>query len=153
MPTVIVLYAVYNINTYSVSYNYNGGEATNPSTYTVDFPVEVNKVGSIPSSFDLRNINGNSYITPLKNQASLDLCWDFTLVEQAESYVMLKNNTPYNASSLLFSTRQIDYASSTNGIKDYVNENGTRELGAGGNFLTSSLFILLETIILILLML
>lgn len=110
-----------------------------PSTYTVDFPVEVKKVGSLPSSFDLRNINGNSYITPLKNQASLDLCWDFTLVEQAESYVMLKNNTPYNASSILFSTRQIDYASSTNGIKDYVNENGTRELGAGGNFLTSSL--------------
>lgn len=110
-----------------------------PSTYTVDFPVEVKKVGSLPSSFDLRNINGNSYITPLKNQASLDLCWDFTLVEQAESYIMLKNNAPYNASSLLFSTRQIDYASSTNGIKDYVNENGTRELGAGGNFLTSSL--------------
>ena len=52
---------------------------------------------------------------------------------------MLKNNAPYNASSLLFSTRQIDYASSTNGIKDYVNENGTRELGAGGNFLTASL--------------
>ena len=110
-----------------------------PSTYTVDFPVEVKKVGSLPSLFDLRNINGNSYITPLKNQASLDLCWDFTLVEQAESYIMLKNNAPYNASSLLFSTRQIDYASSTNGIKDYVNENGTRELGAGGNFLTSSL--------------
>ena len=54
-----------------------------PSTYTVDFPVEVKKVGSLPSSFDLRNINGNSYITPLKDQASLDLCFFIIVFDKA----------------------------------------------------------------------
>ena len=30
------LYAVYNINTYNITYNLDGGEAVNPSTYTVE---------------------------------------------------------------------------------------------------------------------
>ena len=95
----------------------------------------------LPAKYDLRNINGNSYITPLKNQSTLNLCWDFTSIEQAESNLMVKNNQPYTDSTIKFSTRQIDYASSTDGIKDYYNENGTRTLTSGGNFLVSSLIL------------
>ena len=91
------------------------------------------------TKYDLRNVNGNSYVTPIKDQGSLNLCWSFTTVEQIESLLMVKNNTPYNSNSTVLSTRFLDYASSTNGITDYTNDYGTRVLTEGGNFLTSTI--------------
>ncbi len=106
-----------------------------PKVYAVDFTVD--KVeANLPTSLDLRNYNGKNYVSALKNQETLDLCWSFTAVEQAESYAMLKLNKTHT-----FSTRQLDYASSTNGILDYDNENGNRELTSGGNFLVSSVIL------------
>ncbi len=111
-----------------------------PQVYAIDFPSEgSNEI--LPTTYDLRNVNGKNFVSPIRNQDTLDLCWSFTTAEQLESYLMVKNNQTYSSSSQLFSTRQIDYASSTNGIKDYNNENGTRELTKGGNFLASTLVI------------
>ncbi len=106
-----------------------------PIAYAVDYTVNEVKA-NLPTSFDLRNYNNRSYITSLKNQGVLDLCWSFTAVEQAESYGMLKFNQ-----NNIFSTRQLDYAASTDGIKDYENENGNRELASGGNFLVSTVLL------------
>ncbi len=106
-----------------------------PTSYTVDFPVD-GATNDLPVSYDLRNVNGTSYVTDIKNQGSLDLCWSFTAVEQAESYAKKKLNKSY-----VFSTRQMDYACSTNGIKDYENENGSRELASGGNYFISSVLL------------
>ena len=111
-----------------------------PQVYAIDFPSEGSN-SNLPTSYDLRNVNGKNFVSPVKDQDTLDLCWSFTTAEQLESYLMVKNNQSYSSTSQLFSTRQIDYASSTNGIKDYTNENGTRELAKGGNFLASSLII------------
>ena len=100
----------------------------------------ITKDGVLPSSFDLRSVDGKSYITPLNDQGSYGLCWDFAFNEQAESYLMRTQNKPYNAlTTQMFSVRQLDYATSTDGFNNYVNEDGSRLLTKGGNFYMASL--------------
>ena len=113
-----------------------------PNVYVIDFsPSDNYKESKYPETYNISSINNESYITPMKNQGSLGLCWSFATIEQAESYLMLKNKTPYNSSSEIFSVRQMDYATSNNGIKNYENENGYRALTSGGNFYMSSMII------------
>ena len=111
-----------------------------PNTYVIDFePNEVVESTGLPSNYNISNIDNNSYITPINDQGQSGLCWAFTSAEIAESNLMVKNSSPYNSNSSRFSVRQIDYATSTNGINNYENENGVRELYYdGGNFMVSS---------------
>lgn len=91
----------------------------------------------LPSSFDLNNYNGKDYVTSIKNQQSSGLCWAFATNSQVESYLLLKNNISDNENtSKRFSERQLDYATSINGILDYDNSKyGNRMLfHGGGNF-------------------
>ena len=100
----------------------------------------ISKDDTFPATYDLRDINGNTYITPLKNQGSFGLCWDFAFNEQAESYLMVQSGTPYNANTTqMFSIRQLDYATSTNGLNNYINTDGSRLLTKGGNYYMASL--------------
>ena len=113
-----------------------------PSVYVIDFSPSNNyKESQYPETYNISNINNESYITPMKDQGSLGLCWSFATIEQIESYLMVKDKTPYNSSSQTFSVRQMDYATSNNGIKNYENENGYRALTSGGNFYMSSMII------------
>ena len=105
-----------------------------PEPLTIDYSSVGRLRSTLPSTYDLRSVNGESYITTLKNQGSLGICWAMTTAEQAESYLMVSSNTPYNSSSMVFSPRQLDYATSTDGINNYTNENGVRPLGEGGNY-------------------
>lgn len=109
-----------------------------PNPYIVDYDIVEPEIdgATIPSSYDLRNVNGGKYITELKNQSTLGVCWSFTTTEIAESHLMVKNSNPGN--SLNFSVRQLDYALSLDGISNTTNEYGLRNLGSGGNFLFSS---------------
>lgn len=111
-----------------------------PDPYTIDY--DFGKLESdlvLPSSYDLRNHNGKNYVGPMKNQSTTGLCWAFTTGEQIESLLLKNSNSEYvEGQSQLFSVRQLDYATSTNGIYNYVNNNGYRPLTTGGNFLMSS---------------
>ena len=107
------------------------------NVYAID-NIKIKEGATMPSSYDLRNVGGKNYVTPLKDQKSLDLCWDFTTIAQAESYLLLKSGQGYSSSFPLYSTRQLDYATSSNGFNEYTNEDGVRELASGGNFLTGS---------------
>lgn len=104
-----------------------------------DIDENIVRSDNMPSYFDLRNVDGNNYLTPLKNQQSTGICWAFTSMEQTESLVMFNTGTPYSSTTTLLSPRQLDYANSTNGINNYENENGMRKLLYGGNFFMSSL--------------
>ena len=77
---------------------------------------------SLPSSYDSRNVNGKNFVSPTKNQANMGICWAFSSAEVVETYLMKQSNTSYYSSSQLISERQIDYATSINGIKDYTSE-------------------------------
>ena len=43
---------------------------------------------SYPSSFDLRNVNGRSYVTPVKLQNPFGTCWGFAAISAAETSIM-----------------------------------------------------------------
>lgn len=113
-----------------------------PDTTVIDYVGDTTKEDkAIPSSYDLRNVDGKNYVSPVGNQGSLGLCWTFSTTGAAESYLLKKGDTSYNSSSTLFSQRQIDYATANNGIKDYKSEYKSfidRGLGDGGNFFVST---------------
>lgn len=122
-----------------------------PSPMIIDYSSRENSKSSLPSSYDLRNVNSNNYTTPNRHQGNLGICWAFTTAGAAESYILRENNSSYNSSSRLISERQIDYATAKNSILDYDNEylsfkvepqpDGTwdyRSLGGGGNFYIST---------------
>lgn len=113
-----------------------------PDTTVIDYVGDTTKEDKvIPNSYDLRNVDGKNYVSPVGNQGSLGLCWTFSTTGAAESYLLKKGDTSYNSSSTLFSQRQIDYATANDGIKDYKSEYKSfidRGLGDGGNFFVST---------------
>ena len=113
-----------------------------PDTTVIDYVGDTTKEDkAIPSSYDLRNVDGKNYVSPVENQGNMGLCWTFGTTGAAESYLLKKGDTSYNSSSNLFSQRQIDYATANNGIKDYKSEYKSfidRGLGDGGNFYVST---------------
>lgn len=95
----------------------------------------------IPSKYDLRDVNNKNFVTPARDQGNLGICWAFATAGALESHLLKTNETSYTSSSKLISERQIDYATSRNGIKDYKSEYVSfvdRSLGDGGNFYIST---------------
>ena len=114
-----------------------------PISMIIDYATrDVAEIINVPSSYDLRNVNGNNYVTPIRDQGNLGICWTFATAGAVESHLLKTTNTSYTTSSKLISERQIDYATSRNGIKDYKSEYVSfvqRSLGDGGNFYISTI--------------
>lgn len=105
-----------------------------PFSYAIDYKDEYENSGIFPSKYDLRNVDEKNYITPLKDQTPLGICWSFAINEVAESYLLKTQDKSFGYDSEIFSPRQLDYATAKNGIKSYSNEYGNRFLATGGNF-------------------
>ena len=58
---------------------------------------------SLPSSFDLRDIEGESFVTPVRDQSIYGSCWAFSACSSAVSSLMLNSNTPYTSDSKILS--------------------------------------------------
>ena len=43
---------------------------------------------SYPAQYNVSNLNGGSYITPMKDQGGMGICWAFASVEAVESLVL-----------------------------------------------------------------
>ena len=61
---------------------------------------------SLPSSFDLRNVNGVNYVTPVRNQGQYGMCWAFAFCASAESNYLMKTK---GETTILLSPSQIAY--------------------------------------------
>ena len=95
---------------------------------------------TLPSKYDLRNVNGKSYITPFKDQGNEGLCWDFGAMAHLESRVLKEKNKAYDSTATIFSEKQIVYAAGaviTNGKRAYNKyecEIDSGHVGDGGGF-------------------
>lgn len=124
-----------------------------PDKYIVDFnpSISYSSNDNLPTKYDLRNVDGKSYISSIKDQGDTEICWAFASIENVETLLMKQNKRMYD-----FSIRQLDYASnnsnslimdadwtSCNGNCNYTAyrniDNGSRMLGSGANFYVSSI--------------
>ena len=91
---------------------------------------------NLPSKFDLRDVNGINYITPIKNQGSYGLCWAFAGTTAMESslkksgYIATNFNewlSPYQVDALVspdVKTPSMDYVKTYDhslGSGEYIN--------------------------------
>lgn len=63
---------------------------------------------TLPATYDLRNVNGTSYVTPARNQSPWNDCWAFGTTASIETNI-LKQNGGVGASSLNLSEHQLAY--------------------------------------------
>ena len=114
-----------------------------PTATVLDYSDKLEGISSeLPSQYDLRNVNGKNYVSPNRDQGDLNICWAFATAGMVEVNVLKNKDESYNNNSLLISERQLDYATSNNGIINYTNEYAgilNRGLSSGGNFYISSI--------------
>lgn len=113
-----------------------------PVPTIVDYAIHENyEIKNVPQKYDLRNVNDKNFITPIRDQGKLGICWTFATAGVAESYLLKTNNVSYTNNAVLISERQLDYLTANNGITDYNSEYTSfidRKLGDGGNFFIST---------------
>ncbi len=121
-----------------------------PDVYITDYIADVEKeYGALPTSYNLGNVNGKNYLSPVKDQSPFGICWAFATVQNAETLALLKQGKVYSGIADQLSVRHLDYVNSTDGFH-YLNaagnkvaydnkENGTRKLTGGGNFFMAML--------------
>ena len=83
---------------------------------TVGAPL-ISNAGTV-TKFDLRNVNGKSYVTPVTNQYKTELDWAFATASSIESNYLINNGTELNISEL-----QMGYSVSYN-LGDGINQYG-----------------------------
>lgn len=86
---------------------------------------------SNPSSFDLRNVNGTSYVTSVKNQNPYGTCWAFAFCAAAESNLLMKGLGSYDLSEL-----QLAYFTT---VRNEITAGGSGiSIGTTGDIMTDS---------------
>ncbi len=73
----------------------------------------------LPEKYDLRDIDGNSFVTDVKNQRLTGTCWLFSIVSSIESNILKNYNQSFDLSELYMA-----YSTGYNYFLDGVNENG-----------------------------
>ncbi len=73
-------------------------------------PIDAASFGAsdVPRTYDSRDVNGKSYITPVKDQGYTYLCWTFVAMGAIESDI-LRHNEEMNASDIDLSEKHISY--------------------------------------------
>ena len=117
-----------NVEEYHPSLNIDG---TNTPIYVTSLQSSFqSSSSSLPSSFDLRNVNGQNYVTPIRDQANAGTCWAFASIAALESFLLKNEGKSYE-----FSTK---YDFSENNLKNVMSNLGkqgiyTRLPNDGGN--------------------
>ncbi len=113
------------------------GEIT-PSEDPFDFTDDGSKyelldeASGYPATFDLRNVGGANYVTPVRSQAPYGTCWGFAAIAAAESSILGAGiGEGYDVNTLNLSEKQLaffsakaldDPTSSQNGEGQYVED-------------------------------
>lgn len=107
-----------------------------PLDTIIDYDYEDTSIEEeLPSRFNLQDVDGKSYVTSMKNQGSLGLCWDFAATGALESKI-IKSGLYKGDTELDLSERQVDYATTYDSFVDIgfnPYSNSSKKLGSGGN--------------------
>ncbi|MDL2314941.1 lectin like domain-containing protein [Bacteroidales bacterium OttesenSCG-928-C19] len=97
--------------------NYPKGEIPSPVIPNFDnFKPSKKTKGSLPSSYDLRTIEGGKYLTPVKDQGSEGACWSFATYGTIESYWKKQGLSEYDLSEQNLATcHGFDYSTNEGG--------------------------------------
>ncbi len=120
--------------------------------YAEEEPDEAAEAAVFPESFDLRDVDGECYVTPVRSQAPFGTCWSFATVAAIESSILGAglngaDGKPATPETLDLSEKQLawfsamplrDEKNSQNGegqfIADFVTEDGLINfMNRGGN--------------------
>ena len=106
-----------------------------PLDTVVDYDYKEASEEELPSKFNLQDVDGKSYVTSMKDQGRLGLCWDFAATGALESKI-IKSGLYNGSAELDLSERQVDYATAYKSFID-IDYNpylvGSKKLGSGGN--------------------
>ena len=69
-----------------------GAESRSPFAYEKGSEAKLQGIKSYPSSFDLRNVDGKSYVTPVRVQNPFGTCWGFAATAAAESSILANDD-------------------------------------------------------------
>lgn len=122
--STIVNNSILNLTKYDdLELKYNYILINNPFNITVSLPV----------TFDLRNVNGTSYLTSVKNQGGYNTCWTFATCASLESYILRFENMIYDISE----------ANMANVMSNLNKVNGSLwSIKDGGNFMLALAYLL-----------
>ncbi len=62
-----------------------------PATST---PASIRTATNLPKQLDWRNVRGNDWVTPIKDQGPCGSCWAFSTVGTMESVIAIRSNNP-----------------------------------------------------------
>ena len=95
----------YDINIEDYSHEFEGRPANIHGTVELKLKIVDDSVENSDSSFDLRNVNGRSYVTSIKNQFRDGGCRSFATLAALESHIKLKTGEEYDFSENNFELR------------------------------------------------
>ena len=115
--------------------------ADNPPIETNDSPVPLLKDTAIPSKYDLRDVNGKSYVTSVKNQNPYGTCWAHASIGAIESNLLMKGLGTYDLSEMHLAWFTFRNSDSSKRVGSYQNSSLETILNLGGNaFYPTTLF-------------
>ena len=104
-------------------------------------PIKNDKASSIPSAFDLRNVNGKNYVTSVKNQSPYGTCWTFASMGAMESNYLMQGGTNLDLSEMHLAWFAFRNSSKSKAFYNLSSASFSQVMNNGGNaFYTTGLY-------------
>lgn len=108
--------------------------ADNPPKYDTDSPVYTVRADALPLTFDLRSVDGKSYVSSIKNQTPYGTCWAHAALGSMESNYMMQGKSELNLSELHLAWFTFRNSDKSKTFKNYSNSSSFKTvMDSGGN--------------------
>ena len=104
-------------------------DTSNSSIYSV----KTVKADTLPSAFDLRNVNGKSYVSGIKDQSPWGTCWAHAALGAMESNYMMQGNSELDLSEMHVAWYAYRNSDKSRAFEDYSNYSFSYIMDMGGN--------------------
>lgn len=106
----------------------------------------VNTLRVFPEKYDLRNVDGKSYVTPIKFQNPWGTCWAFSSIASLESSVIMQGagtaeDVDYSEKAIVWYGGQLQKGENDTGKKEgveYISADSSQVYNAGGRIFSAS---------------